>query len=141
MKIEIFFAIFVATSVSFITHTSETVYFQVYKDSACVNPMLPNAPTPYMTIEKCFVGSYIDPSGKLQTNANGYFFCDHDMVAWTQWPGSDSCSPSKGSLCINATLSTKCMPVETHMGLTYQKLLNYSAPCSAKFHGPRCPPM
>lgn len=118
---------------------TEAVHFEVYKDSACTELMLPTAPTPNMTIEECFVGSYIDPSGKKQTNANGYFYCEEHTVSWTQFPGSDSCIPPASALCINATLSTDCTPVQTHMGITYQKLLNYSLPCSAKFRGPRCP--
>lgn len=118
---------------------AETVYFQVYNDSQCTQKALPDAPAFNMTIEKCYVFSYTDPAGKVQTNANGYFYCADDTVTWTQWPGSDSCTPPASALCINATLSTSCKPVETHTGLTYQKLLNYAVPCTSKVTGPRCP--
>ena len=119
--------------------SGDVVYFQVYSDSGCTTPMMPSQ-RPNMTIERCFVGTYTDPLGKLQTNANANFDCGADEITWTQYPGSASCTPPAGALCINATLSTKCSPVETHMGRTYQKLLNYTArPCRAKYSGPRCP--
>jgi hypothetical protein len=111
---------------------------RVYQDAACTNPMIHSDYTPNMTMAPCFVGTYVDPMGRSQTNANADFDCTATGVTWTQWPGSDTCRPTVPSLCINATLSTACTGVRTHMGLTYQKLINYTG-CSAKYSGRRCP--
>lgn len=117
----------------------EVIRFGVYKDKECNQPMMGNDSFAEMTVETCFVGTYTDPAGKKQTNANANFNCADGSVTWTQFPGSDSCHPTSGSLCINATLTNKCTAVQTHMGTTYQRLEQYSG-CSARYTGPRCPP-
>merc|ERR1711998_567176 len=105
------------------TWAAEKVYFNVYSDINCTKPLMKHLFPPSLTIENCYVKTYTDPSGKKQTNANGDFDCESDRVTFTQYPGSGNCTPGAAALCINATLSTKCEPVRTHMGLTYQKLL------------------
>lgn len=117
----------------------QVIRFGVYKDKECSQPMMGNDSFAEMTVEKCFVGTYTDPAGKKQTNANADFNCADGSVTWTQFPGSNSCSPPAGSLCINATLTNTCTAVQTHMGTTYQRLEQFSG-CSAKYTGPRCPP-
>ena len=114
----------------------QNVFFKVYKDKDCTVILLKDH-VANMTVEPCFVGSYVDPNGKVQTNANANFDCENNKIYWTQYPGSSTCSPPSGSLCINATLSTSCQEVQTHMGVTYQKLVNFTG-CKSKYTGPRC---
>ena len=117
---------------------AEYVFFKVYEDKDCTKEMMKDNLANMTVSDACFVGSYIDPNGKNQTNANANFSCERDRIYWTQYPGVSTCSPPSGALCINATLSTSCEMVRTHMGTTYQKLVNFSG-CSESYVGPRCP--
>ena len=53
-------------------------------------------------------------------------------VSFTQYVGSSTCG--SGRKILDMTLTTVCQPVQTHMGVTYQRLENYT-PCSAKSGG------
>jgi hypothetical protein len=109
------------------------VSFGVFTDEACTIPLTPGGHYPVMnTSEDCFVMTYTDPLGNNQTNAWTEWQCADSGVAYVQYPGSANCTPPKGSLRIEGNLTTECSPVETHMGWTYQKLMNYTEPCDAK---------
>jgi hypothetical protein len=126
------------------TAAQEIVAFGVYKDAACTTPYRAGVSAAQMeaqiasgnhgmkvTEADCDVMSYTSPTtGQLRTNANGRFNCEADHVTFTHWPNSNVCGGS-GKVLLHTLYTNKCVPVQTHMGVTYQKLLGYT-PCSAK---------
>lgn len=117
------------------------VSFGVYSDANCITPLRNRPPgktrkTPTVSVDSqgtCFVMSYTSPLfGHVQTNAFGHFHCTETSVTWTHWPGSTTCG--EGELVLVDSLHTdRCMPVMTHLGITYQKLVNYDPPCTATY--------
>mmetsp|Transcript_29073 Transcript_29073/g.57073 ORF Transcript_29073/g.57073 Transcript_29073/m.57073 type:complete len:406 (+) Transcript_29073:142-1359(+) len=114
----------------------ETFYFGVYSDPACTVPLRGGVDRPHpVTIDAsgCDIIQYTSPmDGSLRTNAFGRFHCEADSVTFTHWPQSYQCE--SGAKVLTTTLyANKCVATQTHMGITYQKLLNYNVPCSSKY--------
>ena len=119
------------------TADENVIFYGVWTDDQCTIPAKPGQGTtdPYPSLNTsipCLIDTYVDPDGKNQTNANCEFNCENTNVTWRQYPGSPTCNPPPGALNISAVLSTVCSAVQTHFGVTYQKLIKYDVPCSAK---------
>jgi hypothetical protein len=73
--------------------------------------------------------SYDDGTGYIQVNCNYDFVCSDNSVKWTQRVGVDDvdvgCEDGGGGMIIDAELYDVCEEVQTHMGVTYQVLIDY----------------
>eukprot|EP00518_Triparma_eleuthera_P003681 CAMPEP_0182464824 /NCGR_PEP_ID=MMETSP1319-20130603/8850_1 /TAXON_ID=172717 /ORGANISM="Bolidomonas pacifica, Strain RCC208" /LENGTH=93 /DNA_ID=CAMNT_0024664487 /DNA_START=163 /DNA_END=444 /DNA_ORIENTATION=+ len=81
-----------------------------------------------MTLSQdCECMSYEDDQGYTQVNCNFSPICEPDSIHWTQRVGVEDtdlgCTEEGGGKLINAELYVDCREVETHMGVTYQKIL------------------
>jgi hypothetical protein len=113
----------------------EIVYFGVYSDELCTVPLNNHSGVANMTVgEGCLCSSYVDPTGFIETNCNTQFLCTPDQVTWKQFVQvpdiDDGCNASKATE-IDAKLTTTCEAVQTHMGITYQILVDYTTPCTS----------
>jgi hypothetical protein len=107
----------------YMTAAAETIQFGVYTDAQCTKLMKQGHFASMRTDMECYVHTYIDPQGQSNTNAHDSFHCDTSSVSFTQYVGSSTCG--SGRKTIEMRLTTSCQPVQTHMGLTYQRLENY----------------
>ena len=114
------------------TSAADTIQFGVYTDVQCTSLMKQGHFASMRTDLECYVHTYTDPQGQSNTNAHDNFHCDASSVSFTQYVGSSTCG--SGRKTIEMTLTTSCQPVQTHMGLTYQRLENYAG-CSASNNG------
>ena len=137
MKSSLLLASTAATLVS-----AESVYFSVFSDPDCTVPYGQHSasqaangrPVVVDNADGCHVLSYTSPlDGHLQTNAFGRFNCEADGVTWTEWPSSSQCGVGN-KVIVQKLYANKCVYVRTHFGTTYQKLVNYNSPCSAKYN-------
>jgi hypothetical protein len=84
------------------------------------------------TASSCNCMSYDDGTGYIQTNCNYAFQCTDSSVAWLQRVGvedtSVGCEDAGGGMELKAELHQECTAVETHMGTTYQMLLDPYSP-------------
>ncbi|GMH95441.1 hypothetical protein TrVE_jg9134 [Triparma verrucosa] len=73
--------------------------------------------------------SYDDGTGYIQRNCNDDFAFEHSSLECSQRVGvtdtEHGCEDEGGGMYVDAKLTTSCEAVETHMGTTYQVLIDY----------------
>ena len=116
-------------------NATEVVFFGVYSDPECTIPLNAHGGVANMTVGPgCLCSSYTDPTGLVETNCNTHFNCTAAEVSWKQYVQvtdvDDGCDPEM-YMEIDASLTTTCEAVETHMGTTYQVLVDYTTPCTS----------
>ena len=119
-----------ASSMLLQVKAEESVLFGVFKDDQCTDTLMPGSEVAVRELpdqlDGCQTHSYIDPEGELFTNSETMFNCCENFVEFVQYAGSEDCS---GGKLIYNVMTIDCDPVDTHMGITYQRLVNY-ARCS-----------
>jgi len=84
-----------------------------------------------MTIGDCECMSYVDDNGNgfEEVNCNSDFHCTDTEVLWNQMVQVEDptlgCVDEGGGMHIDGRLTTQCEEVTTHMGTTYQILIDY----------------